>query len=103
MTTIRLQRRASSRVVLRFKRLLRCEVGVGTPDTLFGTADGVGGDAICSPVGKLRIVVAAQNVDVTNDEVVGLRCAIRATVEAQCGVDFLGRDRGGEQCRKTCG
>ncbi len=69
----------------------------------FGTADGAGCDAISSPVGKLGVVVAAQNVDVANDEVVGLRCAIWTAIQAQCGVDFLRGGGCGEKCRYTCG
>ena len=71
--------------------------------TFFGTADGAGCDAISGPVGKLRVIVAAQNVDVTNDEVVGLRCAKRAAIQAQCRVNFLRGGGCGEKCRYRCG
>ena len=94
VAAINLQSAIGRFVVLWLKCLLRREVWIGPPNAFLGTAYGIGRDPIGSPVRKLGIVIAAEDVDLANDQVVSLRRSEWAAVEAKCGVDFLaGRGR----------
>ena len=90
MSAIHLELLGGVLVVLFLERFRRIEPRIDSPvaSTVGPDMNRAGVQAIGNPIGKLRLTVVAQSVDVPNDEVVGRGRALRVAEEEMFGADL---------------